>query len=52
MSCRDLARAAAFLARHGLRADGSAGDFAYRVALPAKSGVGGGILAVVPTAAP
>ncbi len=25
-----------------------AGDFAYRVGLPAKSGVGGGILAVVP----
>ena len=24
------------------------GDFAYRVGLPAKSGVGGGILAVVP----
>ncbi|MEV6488790.1 glutaminase [Actinoplanes sp. NPDC051633] len=71
MSCRDLARAAGFLARHGLRADGSrllsrstakrlnatmltcgtydsAGEFAYRVGLPAKSGVGGGILAVVP----
>ncbi|WP_349293828.1 glutaminase [Gemmobacter sp. 24YEA27] len=27
--------------------DGS-GDFAYRVGLPGKSGVGGGILAVVP----
>ncbi|OOG20628.1 glutaminase [Thioalkalivibrio denitrificans] len=26
----------------------SAGDFAYRVGLPAKSGVGGGILAVLP----
>ncbi|MEO1190312.1 MAG: glutaminase [Pseudomonadota bacterium] len=26
----------------------AAGDFAYRVGLPAKSGVGGGILAVVP----
>jgi glutaminase len=71
MSCQDLARTAGFLARHGLRADGSrllsrsnakrlnatmltcgtydsAGEFAYRVGLPAKSGVGGGILAVVP----
>lgn len=71
MSCRDLALAAGFLARHGIRADGSrllsrsdakrlnatmltcgtydsAGEFAYRVGLPAKSGVGGGILAVVP----
>jgi glutaminase len=26
----------------------AAGDFAYRVGLPAKSGVGGGIIAVVP----
>ena len=26
----------------------SAGDFAYRVGLPGKSGVGGGILAVAP----
>jgi glutaminase len=71
MSCRDLAMAGGFLARHGLRADGSrllgareakrinavmltcgtydaAGEFAYRVGLPAKSGVGGGIIAVVP----
>ncbi|KUL53334.1 glutaminase A [Streptomyces sp. NRRL F-4489] len=71
MSCRDLAVAGGFLARHGLRADGSrlleareakrinavmltcgtydaAGEFAYRVGLPAKSGVGGGIVAVVP----
>lgn len=71
MSCRDLALAGRFLARHGLRADGSrllsrsdakrlnatmlacgtydhAGEFAYRVGLPAKSGIGGGILAVVP----
>ncbi len=71
MSCADLARAARFLARHGLRADGTrlltrseakqinavmmtcgtydaAGDFAYRVGLPGKSGVGGGIVAVVP----
>ncbi|GAA4683167.1 glutaminase [Streptomyces chumphonensis] len=69
--CRDLALAGGFLARHGLRADGSrllsrsdakrinavlltcgtydaAGDFAYRVGLPGKSGVGGGILAIVP----
>ncbi|MBO8184127.1 glutaminase [Streptomyces spirodelae] len=71
MSCRDLALAGSFLARHGLGTDGSrllaareakrinavmltcgtydaAGDFAYRVGLPGKSGVGGGILAVVP----
>jgi glutaminase len=71
MSCADLALAARFLARHGLRADGSrlltrseakqinavmltcgtydaAGEFAYRVGLPGKSGVGGGIVAVVP----
>ncbi|MGX1673250.1 glutaminase [Streptomyces sp. NPDC055400] len=70
-SCADLALAAGFLARHGVRADGSrlltrsqakqvnavmltcgtydaAGDFAYRVGLPGKSGVGGGIVAVVP----
>ncbi|MFE9426823.1 glutaminase [Kitasatospora sp. NPDC006697] len=70
-SCRDLALAGLFLARHGLRGDGSrvlsrsdakrvnavlltcgtydaAGEFAYRVGLPGKSGVGGGILAVVP----
>ncbi|WP_323379338.1 glutaminase [Streptomyces durbertensis] len=69
--CRDLALAGGFLARHGLRADGSrllsrgdakrinavlltcgtydaAGDFAYRVGLPGKSGVGGGVLAIVP----
>lgn len=71
MSCGDLAKAALFLANHGLRADGSrlltrseskrinsimltcgtydaAGDFAYRVGLPGKSGVGGGILAILP----
>ncbi|GLZ80510.1 glutaminase [Actinorhabdospora filicis] len=70
-SCRDLALAGGFLARHGVRADGTrlltrseakrvnavmltcgtydaAGEFAYRVGLPGKSGVGGGILAVLP----
>ncbi|WP_030911549.1 glutaminase [Streptomyces sp. NRRL F-5126] len=70
-SCRDLALACRFLARHGLRADDTrllsgsdakrvnavlltcgtydaAGEFAYRVGLPGKSGVGGGVLAVVP----
>ena len=70
-SCADLALATTFLARHGVRADGSrlltssqakqvnavmltcgtydaAGDFAYRVGLPGKSGVGGGVIAVVP----
>ncbi|GAA1572719.1 glutaminase [Leucobacter aridicollis] len=71
MTCEDLAAAGAFLARRGVRADGSrllssnqarrvnavmltsgfydaAGEFAYRVGLPGKSGVGGGILAIVP----
>jgi glutaminase len=71
MSCRELALAASFLSRNGIRADGTrllsgshakrinavmltcgtydaAGEFAYRVGLPAKSGVGGGILAVIP----
>ena len=72
MSCRQLARAALYLAFDGTdpvsgdavtissRArrinalmltcghyDGS-GDFAYRIGLPGKSGVGGGILTVVP----
>ncbi|MDQ8704461.1 glutaminase [Streptomyces sp. LHD-70] len=71
MNCADLALATGFLARHGVRADGTrlltrseakqinavmmtcgtydaAGEFAYRVGLPGKSGVGGGIVAVVP----
>ena len=71
LSCADLASAGLFLARGGLRADGSrflstsgakrmnavlltcgtydaAGDFAYRVGLPGKSGVGGGILTILP----
>lgn len=70
-SCRDLALAGGFLARHGVRSDGTrlltlseakrvnavmltcgtydaAGEFAFRVGLPGKSGVGGGILAVLP----
>ncbi|AVH99062.1 glutaminase [Streptomyces cinereoruber] len=70
-SCADLALATGFLARHGLRSDGTrlltrsqakqvnavmltcgtydaAGDFAYRVGLPGKSGVGGAVVAVVP----
>ncbi|MBY8884499.1 glutaminase [Streptomyces sp. PTM05] len=70
-SCRDLALAGGFLARHGTRADGirllsrseakrinavlltcgsydAAGEFAFRVGLPGKSGVGGGVLAVLP----
>ena len=72
LSCRQLARAGAFLANGGRlvgaghsvvseeRArrinalmltcghyDGS-GDFAFRVGLPGKSGVGGGILAIAP----
>ena len=71
MSCAELAVAGGFLARHGVRRDGSrllsrsdakrinaimlscgtydaAGEFAYRVGLPAKSGIAGGILAIVP----
>ncbi len=70
-SCRDLVLAGSFLARYGVRTDGSrlmtrseakrvnsvlltcgtydaAGEFAYRVGLPGKSGVGGGILAIIP----
>lgn len=71
LNCDELARAVLFLARDGIRQDGSrllsardakrvnaimltcgtydaAGDFAYRIGLPCKSGVGGGILAIVP----
>ena len=71
MSCAELALAGGFLARHGLRRDGSrmlspsdakrinaimltcgtydaAGEFAYRVGVPAKSGIAGGILAIIP----
>lgn len=71
MSCAELALAGGFLARHGVRRDGSrlmsrseakrinaimltcgtydaAGEFAYRVGVPAKSGVAGGILAIIP----
>ena len=71
INCRDLALAGLFLARHGVRRDGTrlltrsqakrvnaimlscgtydaAGEFAYRVGIPGKSGVGGGILAVIP----
>jgi glutaminase len=71
MSCTDLALAAGFLARHGVRRDGgrllsrsdakrvnavmltcgtydAAGEVAYRTGLPCKSGIGGGILAVMP----
>jgi glutaminase len=71
MSCAELAQAGGFLARHGVRRDGSrlmsqsdakrinavmltcgtydeAGEFAYRVGVPAKSGVAGGILAIIP----
>jgi glutaminase len=71
MSCVDLVRAAAFLARGGRGIDGgrvvsagqakrinalmqtcgtydAAGEIAFRLGIPAKSGVGGGIVAVVP----
>jgi glutaminase len=71
MSCIDLVRAVAFLARGGRGADGArvvsagqarrinalmqtcgtydaAGEMAFRLGIPAKSGVGGGIVGVVP----
>ncbi|MQA66224.1 MAG: glutaminase [Alphaproteobacteria bacterium] len=71
MSCVDLVRAIAFLARGGRGVDGArvvsagqakrinalmqtcgtydaAGEMAFRLGIPAKSGVGGGIVAVVP----
>jgi glutaminase len=71
MSCVDLVRAVAFLARGGRGADGArivsagqarrinalmqtcgtydaAGEMAFRLGIPAKSGVGGGIVGVVP----
>ena len=72
MSCRQLARAALFLAFDGCDHESGArvtawhrarrinsvmmlcghydnsGEFAYRVGLPGKSGVGGGILAIAP----
>src|SRR5450830_1309802 len=72
MSCVELARAALFVANHGIAPHSgkailtplatrrlnsilltcgtynAAGDFAFKVGLPAKSGVGGGIVAIVP----
>jgi len=71
MSCRELARAALFLAADGRQprvgevlaplaarrinalmltcgAYDAAGDFAFRIGLPTKTGVGGGVLAIVP----
>lgn len=72
MTCRQLARAAAYLCRDGVHplqrtevltdrqtrrvnalmltcgTYDAAGEFAFRVGLPCKSGVGGGIIAIVP----
>mgnify|MGYP000712693768 CR=1 FL=1 len=62
MSCVELARTFVFLANQGkaihidepvvtpmqARQIKNAGEFAWRVGLPAKSGVGGGIVAIVP----
>lgn len=72
MSCRDLARAASFLAHGGVDVSSgeritirrrskrinalmmtcglydAVGSFAFRVGIPAKSGVGGGIIGVIP----
>lgn len=71
MSCRDLARAALFLAADGVQPPGIAvldapaarrvnavmltcgaydasGDYAWRIGLPTKTGVGGGIVAIAP----
>lgn len=72
MSCRDLARAASFLANGGVDVTtgervtikrrskrinalmmtcglyDAVGSFAFRVGIPAKSGVGGGIVGVIP----
>lgn len=59
MSCVELARTFVFLANQGkaihinalMATSGmyqNAGEFAWRVGLPAKSGVGGGIVAIVP----
>jgi len=74
MTCRQLARAAGYLANRGVAPASArpvvseaqarrlnalmltcglydaAGEFAFNVGIPAKSGVGGGILAVVPGA--
>ncbi|MEJ2501545.1 MAG: glutaminase A [Campylobacterales bacterium] len=43
MNTRELSRAMLYLANHD-----ASGDFAFHVGLPGKSGVGGGIVAVIP----